>query len=162
MVCPATVSREAGGQARRAPGPGGDQIEQFVEDGTLTSLHLAISQKGEEGRWYGGCYVQGRAPPRRPWGPGAAHRTRPGFFLSQQTSPRGVRGPKAQVWVSARSPSNFEKCSQVAQFWGVPLEVPRWERGGDPRSLKKKPPGKPGETQGNGPARETVTVPGSR
>eukprot|EP00667_Euglena_gracilis_P001932 EG_transcript_1932 len=35
-----------------------DQIEQFVEDGTLTSLHLAISQKGEEGRWYGGCYVQ--------------------------------------------------------------------------------------------------------
>ena len=35
-----------------------DEIEQFVEDGTLTSLHLALSQEGEEGRWYGGCYVQ--------------------------------------------------------------------------------------------------------
>jgi sulfite reductase alpha subunit-like flavoprotein len=29
-----------------------------VEDGTLTTLHLALSKEGEEGRWYGGCYVQ--------------------------------------------------------------------------------------------------------
>jgi len=35
-----------------------EEVESFVEDGTLTTLHLALSKEGEEGRWYGGCYVQ--------------------------------------------------------------------------------------------------------
>ncbi len=36
------------------------EIDGFVQDGTLSMLHLALSKEGEDGRWYGGCYVQGR------------------------------------------------------------------------------------------------------
>eukprot|EP01012_Entosiphon_sulcatum_P036178 TRINITY_DN4605_c0_g1_i1.p1 TRINITY_DN4605_c0_g1~~TRINITY_DN4605_c0_g1_i1.p1 ORF type:complete len:500 (-),score=63.06 TRINITY_DN4605_c0_g1_i1:450-1898(-) len=37
-----------------------DQLEEFVKDGTLTYLHTAFSQEAEEGKWYGGSYVQDR------------------------------------------------------------------------------------------------------